>query len=533
MKFIHLPFHPFGHGQAPSQKLPLSLLHLPNELVLLIFEYLGEDELYSLSLVCRRLHHSALPICLVRCGLFKSSVSPEKLVLFVNKALSPKQKRGLLRLRTSLDITSVKRITCELDYPLSAFFAEVRNLHRLMEKLTSMEEVILEFTDTFWSLWKVAKAMDWDKWICLFFALLGTAASKCSILTLRQRGFFPNSQIIRPGGSRHKTSTISRPIITIDKIVGLVVGKPSFSRSIRREPTNRPDTRDGPTRSPNTTTLNTLVIASSALLHSPFLPWTIETLNNSPITTLSIDSINLISGEWSDILPIITLPTLSVLSIDSCFIALADLSAFLSRHPNLTILNIGAGMVDLALSIQPSLPNLLSQLITLSAPKNYTVQFLTSAHAFPRLRFLTIISHIALASDFAAIEQTASIAARQLTNIVLSLELHVHTSNWLDTDSDAGLGISGANTLAQRVTSLVIKAGWCGLEKHARDRLPSWLTRFCALETLTFVDQSRWPLDVQVKMMFIRSIGAACPRVKTVVVNGKRYGARVVARDVN
>ena len=526
MEFAHLTSHPFGDGQAPGQKPPLSLLHLPNELVLLICEYLGEHDLYLLSLVCRRLHSSALPICLVRCGLFKSGESPEKLELFVNRALSPEQKRGLLRLRISLDITSVKRITCELDYPLSSFFVVGQNLHRLMEKLTSIEEVILEFTHTFSSLWKVAKAIEWNTWIRFLFALLSTTASKCSMLTLRQRGFFPSFQVMLPGGSRRKTSTISRPT-TIDNIVGLVVGKPSSSRSIRGDSANSPDTGNGPTRSPNAAMLNTLIIASSTLLHPSFLPWTIETLNNSPITSLSFDSINLISEEWSNILPIITLPTLSVLSIDSCSIALADLSVFLSRHPSLTTLNIGADMVDLPLSIQPSLPNLLPHLTTLSAPQNYTVQFLKFAHAFPRLRFLTIVSHLTFSSDLTAIEQTfASIATRQPTNIMLSLELHVHTSNWLDTDSDARLGISGANTLAQRVTSVVIKAGWYGLEQHARDRLPSWLARFCALETLTFVDQSQWPLDVQVKMTLIQSIGAACPGVKTVVVNDE-------ARDVN
>ena len=515
MELGHLTSHQFSDGQAPGQKL---LLDLPNELVLLICEYLGEDELYSLSLVCRRLHSSALPICLVRCGLFKSSVSPEKIELFVHKALSPAQKRELL-LRISLDITSVKRITGEFDTPISSFFVK-GHLHQLMEKLTSMEEVILEFTNKFWSLSQVVKARALDEWIRLLFALLSTAASKCSILTLRQRGFIPNFRTIRPGGSCHKTSTISRPTITIEKIVGLVVGKPSFPRPIRRDPANRPDTGNGPTRSPNTTTLNTLIIESSALLYPPFLPWTIETLNNSTITTLSFDTVNLISDEWSDILPIITLPTLSVLSIDSCSIALADLSAFISRHPSLTTLNIGARMIDLTLSIQPSLPKRLPQLTTLSAPKNYTVQFLKSARAFPRLRCLTIVSHITFASDFAAIEQTfASVAARQLTNIALSLELHVHTSNWLDTDSDAGLGIGGANTLAQRVTSVVIKAAWYRLKQQARDRLPSWLARFCALERLTLVNQSRWPLDAQVKMTLVRCISTAYPGVKTVVVS--------------
>jgi len=524
----------FGHlsrAQATSQKLTLSLLHLPNELLLLIFEHLGEDELYSLSLLSRRLHHAALPICLVRCGLWKSNLSQEKLVLFADQVLTPKQKRGLLRLRISLDITSLKCITCDFHFPGNTLLAEVRFLRRLMEKLRSVEEVTLDFDNSL--QWGSDDSKDemmryWDKWCRDFTALLNTVASKSSNLTMRQR--HPLAQTfqriypihsIQPSSSRHKMSIISRPVTTIQKIVGMVVGKPLLSRLLRGEFTNCPDTGDGRSGSP-TPTLNTLTIGSSMLFHPSFLLWTIETLNNSPINTLSFDSINLASNKWSDILPVITLPVLSVLSINSCDIALSDLSAFLSRHPNITTLTVGASSVDLDLSIQPNLSEPLPQLTTLSAPTNYIVHFLTSAHTFPKLCLTITVSHIISASDFAAIEKAiASVSTHQVT-IALSLELHVH-SDWLDMDAE--LGVDGDNTLAQHVASLVIKTGWRGLENRDKHRLPHWLAHFCALEKLTFVDQSRWPVNARVKLTLIRSIGAACPGVKTVVFNDE-------ARDI-
>ena len=537
MELGHLPPSPSGNSsQAPSQKRPISLLDLPNELLLLIFECLCEDELYSLALLCRRLHHVALPICLVRCGLSKSSSAPEKLVLFVDKALAAAQKRGLLRLRISLDITSLKRVACDFHFPKNTLIAEVRFLHRLMEKLTSVEDVILDFNNIFLQSWQGDDSQDetmryWDKWSRHFMAILNAVASMSSTFTVRQRN--PEAQRIQwsspihsiqpeNGSSRHnRMSIISRPVTTIQKIVG--IGKPSLSKLVRRESANRPDMVDSPSKSSSITGLNTLTIGSSMLFHPSFSLWTIQTLNNSPINTLTFDFIGLSFGEWRDILPIITLPVLSVLSIDSCEIALVDLSTFLSRHPSLTTLSIGASSSDLNLSIETPLPELLSRLTTLSAPTNCIVKFLTSAHKIPKLLLKNIVSHVMSASEFTAIHQAvASAAAHRRTDIILSLELHVHT-DWLD--MDAGIGIDGDDTLAQRVTSLVIKTGWLGLNYRDRRTLPTWLARFWALEKLTFVSQSRWLLSGQAKVMLIRSISAACPGVKTIAVNDE-------ARDI-
>jgi len=533
MESGHLTSRPSGDGTLVyRRKLTLSLLDLPNELLLLIFGYLGEDELFALSMLSRRLHHAALPIYMVCCGLSKSSLFPEKLVLFIDQALAPEQKRGILLLQTSFDITSVKHITFEFHFPRNTFFKEIRNLHRLMEKLTSVEEVILDFNNVF-SLSCTDRDPndevlgDWDNWSRQLHALLDTVASKSSNLTVRQLGPFPPTSTIMPAhnSSHHRNMTIiSRPVTFLQKIVGTVVEKPLLSRPVQGESAHCPDIRDGQNRLPSAPALNTLTIASPMLFHPSFLLWTTETLNNSPIHTLSFDFVKLTTNGWSDILPLITLRVLSVLSIDLCDIAFTDLSAFLSRHPSLTTLNIGARTVDLDRYSQPSLPKQLPQLpqlTTVSAPTSYAVLFLTSARAFPKLRLTTIVSHVSFASDFGDIERAvASVAEHQLTNVALSLELHVHP-NWLDLG--AGLRIGGANTLEQRVTSLVINAGWYGLENHVRHRLPGWLARLRALDNLTFIDQSKWPLDTQVKLTLIRSISAACPNVKTIVVNNEAH----------
>ena len=531
MEFGHPTSRPScDNALAYRRKLTLSLLHLPNELLLLIFEYLGEDELFSLCLLSRRLHNAALPIYMVRCGLSKSSLFPEKLVLFIDQALAPAQKRGILFLQTSFDITSVKHITFEFHFPLSTLFKEIHNLHRLMEKLTSVEEVILDFNNVF-SLSSTdydpndEVLRDWDNWSRQFLALLDTVASKSSHLTVREQDSFSRIPIIQPAhnSSYHqKTSVIDRPVTTIQKILRIVVGTPSLSRPVPGESTYYPDIGDGCTRSSNPPTLNALTISSSILFHPSFSLWTIKTLNNSPIHTLSIDFTRLIANEWSDILPIITLPALSVLSIDSYDTAFTDFSAFVSRHPNLTTFSIGVRTIDTDRYSQPSRPEPLPQLTAVSVPISYAVLFLTSAHAFPKLRLINIVSRLTCMDDFLHIKRAvASVAAHQLTNVALSLELHVHTPNWLDGGERVGIVV--ANTLAQCVISLVIDAGWYGLDHYVRHRLPQWLVHFGALENLTFIDQSGWPLDSQIKLALIRSIGAACPSVKTIVINDETH----------
>jgi hypothetical protein len=88
--------------------------------------------------------------------------------------------------------------------------------------------------------------------------------------------------------------------------------------------------------------LTTLNIHSSFLLHANLYRWTLHLLNTSPLTSLSLDNIDLVPFDWALTLPALTIPTLASLTIGSRRIAIAvpDLHLFLARHPSIHTLDL-------------------------------------------------------------------------------------------------------------------------------------------------------------------------------------------------
>ncbi|KAJ3502474.1 hypothetical protein NLJ89_g8871 [Agrocybe chaxingu] len=106
-------------------------------------------------------------------------------------------------------------------------------------------------------------------------------------------------------------------------------------------------------------------------------PWTIHTLNNAPITRLSLDKTSLTLFDWCHILPAITMPSLTQLTIGHLSVAFPDLRSFLQRHPTITILDLAGnqavGMVDLP--APDSNPSFLPFLQSLTANSQYILPF--------------------------------------------------------------------------------------------------------------------------------------------------------------
>ncbi|KAJ7812050.1 hypothetical protein B0H13DRAFT_2145285 [Mycena leptocephala] len=89
-------------------------------------------------------------------------------------------------------------------------------------------------------------------------------------------------------------------------------------------------------------TLMTLDIHSSFLFHANPYRWTLHLLNTSPLASLSLDNIDLMTFDWALTLPALTIPTLASLTIGSRRIAIAvpDLHLFLARHPSIHTLDL-------------------------------------------------------------------------------------------------------------------------------------------------------------------------------------------------
>lgn len=160
-----------------------------------------------------------------------------------------------------------------------------------------------------------------------------------------------------------------------------------------------------------------LYISAPLLFHATFLPWTIHTLNTAPLTTLSLDSLDLAHYDWALILPLLTIPALRTLVIGQyCAIPVPYLTAFLARHPRIHTLDlswhvaIGALRPPVAEPILPRLGHLLGS-------PDYLVYFLGGTHAegektHPDLRRISVMSHDHSAYQQAQFGQLVEIVER-------------------------------------------------------------------------------------------------------------------------
>src|SRR5262245_26040592 len=107
---LHTPPTP-----AKTQPAWATLVDLPNELLLIIFAHLSSDDLYSLAVLCRRLHLIALPIYLSAHGIEdpQDFVSPgkERATLLLNSV----QLKALPGLRLAFISPRIKSIVCLFD----------------------------------------------------------------------------------------------------------------------------------------------------------------------------------------------------------------------------------------------------------------------------------------------------------------------------------------------------------------------------------------------------------------------------------
>ncbi|KAJ7106594.1 hypothetical protein C8R44DRAFT_885878 [Mycena epipterygia] len=128
-------------------------------------------------------------------------------------------------------------------------------------------------------------------------------------------------------------------------------------------------------------------------------------LNTSPITTLSLDNIDLSHYDWNLTLPAFTLPALSVLTIGQCAIAVPDLVLFLVRHPTILTLDLSFHLAIGAL-IPHATTHVLPHLTSIRATPDYLLYFLALAEAaYPDLRSVGITSDGESANEVAQFER--------------------------------------------------------------------------------------------------------------------------------
>ena len=499
---------------SPTKTHIVGILDLPNEIIIFILEDLEDDELFSLALLSRQLHHLALPIYLSRNGI--SSRPSSQLLLFDDRSNSI-----LKALNTALFRPSLNSLLCTLlcHKRPDDLFRQILMINRVVGKVTLHEASI-----TFDKVNPVVPAKE-ETVMSRFFGDIEDpdhglvqefgreltvmmelfVASGCHSFTISHSGTYsppPDETKAAILANFHGLQFIKK------RVTRLLL---PFSLFPRLYPTS-------------TNALKTFNFHSPIAIHPHLCRWTINTLNNSNLTSLSISQNRSTKASiWSLVLPCITIPSLSHLSIDMCSIKTGDLFKFLCRHPLIQNLFLGRNI----LSPNPSqtlIKNALKHVSQLTAHPKWLVHLLTPQGCFPSLSCIRILWRIQNKQHFSFVMLNGllePIACRlgSMKELHLVLSFGSISSDWMVPSSTTSSimvlrdGSSNSPPLTC-VTHLELHIGTYSLPLAVTTRLPKWLVEFPVLGSLKMMTMAEaGPFCASEKDYFIRSVLACCPKL--------------------
>ena len=501
-----------SESTPPTEFHSIGILDLPNEIIVFILEDLEDDELFSLALLSRRLHHLALPIYLSRNGI--SSRSSSQLLLFDDRSNSI-----LKALNTALFKPTLNSLSCTLlcyKQPDDSF-RQLLMVNRLLGKVSTLREARITF-DKVNHLVSVKEETVMSRFFEdiqdpphgstqefgreLTDMMESILAGGCHSFTISHSGsYFPPSEEIKAAILAHFHGRR-----LIKKVTGLL----------------RSWTCMLPRLYPTANTLKNFNLHSPIGLHPLLCRWTINTLNNSNLTSLSISqNRSTASSVWSLVLPCITIPSLSHLSIDLCSIKTSDLFKFLRRHPLIQNLFLGRNILSPSPS-QTLIENGLKHLSQLTAHPKWLVHLLTPQGCFPSLSCIRILWRIQNKQHFSfvALNSLLEPVARRLGSIK---ELHLMLSfgsisaDWMvPSIMDIRDGSDSTPPLTC-VSHLELHIGTYSLPLAVATRLPKWLAEFPDLVRFKMMTMSEvGPFCASEKDFFVRSVLASCPKLDCV-----------------
>ncbi|KAF8210918.1 hypothetical protein K438DRAFT_1808449 [Mycena galopus ATCC 62051] len=370
-----------------SHTVLLGFIDLPTEVLLLIFHWLDE-ELFSLSILCRRLHFLALPIFLERnaipdpCGtvLVDFATMPN-----LGTLASPDAVQAL---SIALFVPSIEKLTCV--FPAAHTYqriAGIRRITRLVQRLATLKKLSLEFIPHYnnphepFRRKEYSQGRLWQGCYSALHDLLDIVNSKlCTSLAI----------LGSPASNATEAPSCPAPSI----------------RSVSH-------------------------LSFDAGFSPGYLAWIFSALKDSPIVSLELnvtDDTQLNNGA-------VNFPaTLTCLSLDGGHVLRPTVLAYLGRHPLLKNLTLGRALPSTQASDMDPLH--LNNLVALTASFSYVSHFFlhVSDSPFPVLERLTILLDNgedvgwALASFIERVREGYSesrppVIAVEITGFMLNLDL--------------------------------------------------------------------------------------------------------------
>ena len=443
-----------------------TLLSLPTELIEMVVQEMEDDDVYSLSLLSRRLHFVALPIFISR---------QPGLLGFGNLQLSKTPLKLLRAARVALFIQHFDHVTVNL-MAMEPVLPMLKSLGRLFSRIEYVGSISLQ---------------------SLNFG--GTLDTKQVV-----KGLVPFME-----GLREKScTTVLMSGITI----------PSERKGGRRIEISP------------LTTLTTFDLHYSMLANPSIRNWIIRTINMSPITTLSLNRVAFSADKSSfgKDLSLLTLPFLTELSIiirDT--LQFDDLSAFLCHHRGISNLTFKCDIIINATT--PTLPNdALPLLDTLHATPRYIQHFLRPCGSLPNLRHVDIdpdfpprmfgLIEPPPIERLADVEDTlACLAPRDgITSLGFFLPLDGAANTWLERGCHPRQGkrMDVERSLVHIKTFQLRTALGFLVNAETMSLIPKWLSLFPGLQHADFNNMLGLRSFAEDEL-FLRAVAEACPGIQT------------------
>lgn len=540
-----------------------AFLRLSDAIVCSIFAHFGDVELHAFSQLCHRTHQLALALYFSRHGI-SDPVENSEVDLRYSKYSEEGQFDVLCALQIALFVPSIRRLSIffsetkqlkryiekwvsdsetslldpirepptltlsSLQATMERLCGEIRRCHKLLEKLTSVNEVTITFPGSLrWNLEEVLREHDDDIVECSPIHDFLTLVVEKSCSSLRVRGaYFP-----RPA---------PLPTVQKRKPQGKNRGKYSYPGTKHA----LPPSWQALTRS----RLTTFHIDSPILLFSMSVQWTLSVIQWSEITSLRLSYLRLSWGAWVQFTSSVTtaVPELTELALVHCTIFPARIMWLVDHLPNLTslsIINTDSGEIFLTYPriittfsrwIFPTYQNL----TTLSAPHSYVSAVLAYSDPPPRLKSLKLlpchVSHIDKQCKHIFVHMPRIIHHLRERNNTIKPHLVIsfgwnERSMFNNIDSSLSMDAEAKYALIT-ITHLILETYDPLVECFGPWTLsvfPRWLAMFPSLQCVSWSGTSPGN-DMENFYRLIRAFSLACPHVETVTVNEEQYTSAVI-----
>lgn len=503
---------------------PTSLLDLPNLVILRIFDYIDKKDSSHLSAAksCKRLHLLILPALLSRHNI----VNPEEDIILDNDNIA-----ALPALLLSLHGTSTRLLSCS--FHRNSFSDEsyvFKGVKQLVMKMSDVKEVVLDFTVLLQDK-REEKDISAESARDISGIITAAMAKSCKEMKVLQ------DNAIQPDWSfdvHRSPAPDLRPMRSLSIVPSSVERPANRFRNHVRSFLARSHSMPLPYDEvlvETSTNLSIFHVHSAMLISPPFCQWTIDTINNSSITDLSLANLDLALDPrdnayhmtWNVFLESIHLPSLEHLCINSSNIQFGELSHFISRHPCIKSISLRCLTGGAPALLNPSRSTLpLTKLEKLSTGPGCITYFLDHSDALVNLTYISILYPNVKFSlgDFRLIDQAiASIARHFHSSRTRSLTLSIQFPGKLGTiATNAWLHSGGTSCRSlEKVTILVLdmKTPY-SFTPATLSLLPAWIASFPSLKHVEF---SMGSLAVsEDSITFIESLGTVCPDIETVTI---------------